>query len=67
MERRMMQQVDYGETAKTAPSSCPACRSTDVCTTSKTIDEATYWRCRACGEVWNASRRRPTEPPRFRR
>jgi len=40
------------------PTACPACRSTDLKTTSKTVDEATYWRCAACGEVWNAGRRR---------
>jgi transposase-like protein len=40
------------------PAGCPACKSTDLVTTSKTVDEATYWRCRACGEVWNAGRRR---------
>jgi len=50
-----------------APGSCPACKSTDLATTSKTIDEATYWRCRTCGEVWNASRRKETERSSFRR
>jgi transposase-like protein len=40
------------------PTACPSCRSTDLKTTSKTVDEATYWRCAACGEVWNAGRRR---------
>jgi hypothetical protein len=38
------------------PARCPACRSTDLITTSKATD-ASYWRCRACGEVWNAKRR----------
>lgn len=41
-----------------APAACPVCRSTDLKTTSKTVDEDTYWRCRACGEVWNVGRRR---------
>ena len=40
------------------PAACPVCRSTDLKTTSKTVDEATYWRCATCGEVWNAGRRR---------
>ena len=40
-----------------APACCPACGSTDLQTTSKTIDVSTYWRCNACGEVWNVSRR----------
>ena len=39
------------------PGFCPSCRSTDLTTTSKTIDTYSYWRCRACGEIWNAGRR----------
>ena len=39
------------------PAACPVCRSTDLKTTSKTVDEATYWRCGSCGEVWNVARR----------
>lgn len=42
----------------TAPSNCPSCRSTDVSTTSKVVNAESYWRCAACGEVWNAGRRR---------
>jgi predicted Zn finger-like uncharacterized protein len=42
----------------TAPSHCPACRSRDVITTSKVVNDTTYWRCSECGEVWNAGRRR---------
>ncbi len=64
-----MQRVDYPVKTPTvvAPTSCPACSSTDLGTTSKTIDEATYWRCRSCGEVWNAGRRREVERWPFRR
>jgi transposase-like protein len=40
-----------------APSVCPACASTDLTTTAKTIDASTYWRCSQCGEVWNVARR----------
>jgi transposase-like protein len=39
-----------------APSQCPTCRSSDVTTTSKVVTTASYWRCGACGEVWNAGR-----------
>ena len=35
---------------------CPACRSDQVSTTSKSVNEATYWRCHPCGEIWNPSR-----------
>ena len=44
--------------ATNVPSVCPACRSSSVSTTSKSPDAESYWRCEACGEVWNVSRRR---------
>jgi hypothetical protein len=40
----------------TAPTACPFCRSLNPRTTSKTVDESTYWRCIACGEIWNPGR-----------
>ena len=40
------------------PASCPFCRSVDLKTTSKAIDESTYWRCTSCGEIWNPRRLR---------
>jgi transposase-like protein len=40
-----------------APSQCPVCSSPDVKTASKTVTAESYWRCVACGEVWNAGRR----------
>jgi hypothetical protein len=42
----------------TRPDRCPVCRSRELTTTSKTISLSTYWRCLACGEVWNDARRR---------
>ncbi|HJR59950.1 MAG TPA: MJ0042-type zinc finger domain-containing protein [Vicinamibacterales bacterium] len=49
---------DAGDTADgtRAPSQCPACRSSDVTTTSKVVTADSYWRCKRCGEVWNAAR-----------
>lgn len=41
----------------TAPAHCPTCHSQDVTTASKVVDAATYWRCGACGDVWNVGRR----------
>jgi transposase-like protein len=35
---------------------CPACRSKEVSTKDKSMTKATYWRCDACGEIWNPSR-----------
>jgi len=40
------------------PKHCPTCRSQDLKTTSKVVNAATYWRCGACGEVWNVGRLR---------
>jgi len=40
------------------PQACPACQSKAVGTLAKSITAATYWRCQACGEVWNVGRRR---------
>jgi predicted Zn finger-like uncharacterized protein len=52
------------EQTPSAPTACPACRSTKVVTTSKVAALDSYWRCMGCGEVWNVSRR---EPPGRRR
>ena len=40
-----------------APTTCPTCRSVDISTTARPTDGSAYWRCAACGEVWNAARR----------
>ena len=40
------------------PTQCPSCRSPEVRTTSKVVTSEAYWRCEACGEVWNDGRRR---------
>lgn len=50
-----------------SPAACPACASTDLKTTAKTIDVSTYWRCGRCGEVWNVSRREAGRRNGFRR
>lgn len=39
------------------PTRCPACGAKEFTTTSKAADRNTYWRCLACGEVWNLERR----------
>ncbi len=50
------------------PTACPSCRSKDLTTTSKTVTASTYWRCLACGEVWNAGRQEAASRywPRYR-
>jgi transposase-like protein len=50
-----------------APTRCPVCRATDLSTTSKQLDRTTYWRCHACGEVWNVTRRQSAIDYRFGR
>jgi transposase-like protein len=41
-----------------APMQCPVCRSQDVKTTSPKASADAYWRCMACGEMWNVARQR---------
>ncbi len=40
------------------PGSCPSCQSVAIVTTAKIPDDRSYWRCTACGEIWNDSRGR---------
>jgi hypothetical protein len=47
-----------------APAFCPFCRSKDLKTAAKIINESTYWRCIGCGEIWNPGRLRPLPLPR---
>ena len=47
-----------------AITTCPFCASSRVTTTNKTLTASTYWRCQACGEIWNP--RRPTVAAPFR-
>ena len=47
------------------PEACPFCQSKAVGTLAKVITDSTYWRCQACGEMWNPQRlERTTLPPR---
>ena len=39
-----------------APKACPFCTSPDVKTSAKDVNVSTYWRCTACGQIWNAGR-----------
>lgn len=43
-------------TASDVPTACPACASPDIVTTSKVADASSYFRCKACGYIWNALR-----------
>ena len=47
------------------PEACPFCQSKAVSTLAKVITASTYWRCQACGEMWNPERHERTmRPPR---
>jgi transposase-like protein len=48
--------VNAGRLATSAKPACPVCRCDQVSTTSRTVTETTYWRCHACGEIWNQAR-----------
>jgi len=38
---------------------CPFCKGSDVTTKSKVVTSSTYWRCVACGQIWNPARLMP--------
>jgi transposase-like protein len=40
------------------PAACPFCQSPNVKTKTAAgkVDADSYWRCEACGEMWNAGR-----------
>jgi ribosomal protein L37AE/L43A len=50
-----------------APTACPFCRSSRITTASEKVDASTYWRCEACGELWNLGRVRPSSRSRYER
>ena len=41
-----------------SPAPCPFCGSSKVRTASEKVDASTYWRCEACGQMWNVGRLR---------
>lgn len=63
----MERKTDQSDPPDAAPSpACPACRSSNVTTTSHVATAASYWRCLACGEVWNVGRRESDRQSRYR-
>ena len=48
------------------PDACPFCHSKAIGTLAKVITARTYWRCQACGEVWNEDHLRLTRSGRHR-
>jgi transposase-like protein len=54
-----VKQTGPEEEAPPAPTVCPFCRSVKIMTTSVKANASSYWRCEACGQVWNVGRLRP--------
>jgi len=44
------------QTVPTVVTQCPFCQSQRVTTTGNAGLSSTYWRCEACGEIWNPTR-----------
>ena len=38
------------------PAVCPFCASSKIKTASEKVDASNYWRCEACGQMWNVGR-----------
>jgi ribosomal protein L37AE/L43A len=49
---------DRGDNVGVRPTNCPDCGSRAVGTLAKIITPDTFWRCAACGIVWNQKQRR---------
>jgi len=45
-----------------SPTACPFCRSVKISIPSEKVDASTYWRCEACGQMWNVSRQGAQRP-----
>ena len=47
------------------PTACPFCQSSKITTPNEKVDANTYWRCDACGQMWNVARQRTTNRNQF--
>lgn len=48
------------------PECCPFCRSKAIGTLAKVVTRSTFWRCQACGQVWDVASRGPSKDYRYR-
>ncbi len=39
-----------------SPVACPFCQSAKIRAASEKVDSSAYWRCEACGQMWNVGR-----------
>lgn len=44
------------DASRVLPSACPTCKSAAITTMAKVPNPQSYWRCEACGDVWNGAR-----------
>jgi transposase-like protein len=51
-----MTRIPQSPDAPVAPTACPFCRSPQIAAATEKVDVSTYWRCEACGEMWNLAR-----------
>jgi len=47
--------------------SCPFCGSSLIISLGKGLETDKYWRCQACGDIWNAGRLQVVTNPRWSR
>src|SRR6202165_2883442 len=45
------------------PTACPFCRSGKISVPNEKVSASTYWRCDACGQMWNVSRHSASQRP----
>ena len=50
-----MTRLQEGEELERRPERCPFCGSKAVSALAKKTTTTTYWRCQACGEMWNVA------------
>jgi hypothetical protein len=54
-----------GDTPSDAPTACPFCRATTIRSPGEKADAGSYWRCEACGEMWNLARNQSASNRRY--
>jgi transposase-like protein len=65
--RFMMNDHPHADDEVSVPTECPSCHSKDIKAADKVVDASSYWRCGACGDVWNVMRQRPANPYAYQR
>jgi hypothetical protein len=52
---------------KSPPTVCPFCRSARISIPNEKVSASTYWRCDACGQMWNVNRHTGSQRPSYDR